>query len=250
MLKGEVCDILKKSHALGYSAIEIHTRENANLDLDKINKTCNDLNMKIAAIVTGRLHNEEGVTLVDDDIAKLNLAMNGLKEYVDMAQALNTNIIIGWIRGNIPDANDFNKYERRLAENISEVALYALERNVKVFIEAINRYEINFLNTGKEVMDFIVNYNIPNTYVHLDTFHMNIEEEDIFDTIKYCSSKLGYIHFADSNRKYPGAGHLDFNKILETLEEINYTGCISIECLPKPSGEEAAKMAIERITMF
>ena len=130
-------------------------------------------------------------------------------------------IIIGWIRGKIPDLNSFDKYEKRFAKNIKELSSYASKKNVKIHIEAINRYEINFLNTGKEVLDFIEKYQLENVFIHLDTFHMNIEEANIYETLKICSSKLGYIHFADSNRNYPGAGHLDFQKIIDTLRQIH-----------------------------
>lgn len=247
LLLGDICENLRKSHMFGYSAIEVHTRENANLNYEKILDTCNELGMRISAIVTGRLHNEEKVTLIDDDATKVKIAMDGLKKYIEIAQILETNIIIGWIRGNLPDGNKADLYKKRLADNIKTLALYAVDKNVKIFIEAINRYEANYLNTGKEIMDFIEKYEIPNTFVHLDTFHMNIEEEDINNTIKYCGNSLGYIHFADSNRKYPGAGHLDFASIIKSLKDINYNGYISVECLRKPTGEEAARMAIQKI---
>jgi sugar phosphate isomerase/epimerase len=247
LLLGDICENLKKAHMLGYSAIEVHTRENSSLDFEKILTTCKELDMNISAIVTGRLHNEKKVTLIDDDIPKVKIAMEGLKKYIEIAHTLQTNIIIGWIRGNFPNKSVAEVYEKRLAENIRELAVYGMSKNVKIFIEGLNRYEVNYLNTGKDIVNFIEKYKLTNTYVHLDTFHMNIEEENINDTIKYCSDKLGYIHFADSNRKYPGAGHLDFSSIIETLQAINYNGYVSVECLPEPTGEEAARLAIEKI---
>ncbi|KUO75241.1 MAG: xylose isomerase [Clostridia bacterium BRH_c25] len=247
LLLGDICDNLEKAHKLGYSAIEVHTRENAGLNYEKILDTCKKSGMRISAIVTGRLHNEERVTLIDDDAAKVKIAMDGLKKYIDIAQILQTDIIIGWIRGRLPEGNNNELYEERLADNIKTLALYAMDKNVKILIEAINRYEINFLNTGKEIFDLIEKYEIPNTFVHLDTFHMNIEEDDINSTIKYCAGKLGYMHLADSNRRYPGAGHLDFVSIMKSLEDINYRGYVSVECLRKPTGEEAALRAIQKI---
>ncbi len=247
LLKGSVYENLKKASDLGYSAIEIHTRENADLNLEKIKQLSMDLGVKISALVTGKLHNEEKITLIDDDPTSVTKAVEGLKKYIDLASILGTDIIIGWIRGKIPDLNSFDKYEKRFAKNIKELSSYASKKNVKIHIEAINRYEINFLNTGKEVLDFIEKYQLENVFIHLDTFHMNIEEANIYETLKICSSKLGYIHFADSNRNYPGAGHLDFQKIIDTLRQIQYKGYISVECLPNPSGEKAAEMAMKNI---
>ena len=65
--------------------------------------------------------------------------------------------------------------------------------------------------------------------------------------IRYCSGKIGYIHFADNNRKYPGAGHLDFKKIIQAINDTGYEGFISVECLAQPSGEEAARLAMLNI---
>jgi len=247
LLQGGICENLKKAHDLGYSAIEVHTRENVEIDYQKILDTCKELDMKIATIVTGRLYTEGKLSLIDDDKTIIQAAMEGMRKYVDMAHKLKADIIIGWVRSIIPDMSKADLYKERLATNIKELALYAEDKNVKIFIEAINRYETNYLNSGKETKDFIDMYDIPNTYVHLDTFHMNIEDENIAETIRYCGDKTGYIHFADSNRRYPGAGHLDFSSVIKALDEINFNGYVSVECLPWPTGEEAARMALKAI---
>jgi sugar phosphate isomerase/epimerase len=247
LLQGGICENLKKAHHLGYSAIEVHTRENVEFDFQKILDTCNQLDMKIATIVTGRIYTEGKLSLIDDDKTKIQAVMEGMRKYIDVAHTLKTDIIIGWVRSIIPDMSKADMYRERLATNIKELASYAEDKNVRVFIEAINRYETNYLNSGKETKDFIDKYDIPNTYVHLDTFHMNIEEENIAETIRYCGDKTGYIHFADSNRRYPGAGHLDFASVIKALDDINFNGYVSVECLPWPTGEEAARMAVKAI---
>jgi sugar phosphate isomerase/epimerase len=247
LLQGGICENLKKAHALGYSAIEVHTRENVEIDFQEILSTCGELDMKIATIVTGRIFTQGKLSLIDDDMAKVNAVMEGMKKYVEIAHKLESDIIIGWARSVIPDMSKAEMYEERLASNIKKLAPYAADNNVKIFIEAINRYETNYLNSGKETKDFIEKYDIPNTYVHLDTFHMNIEDVDIADTIRYCGDKAGYIHFADSNRYYPGAGHMDFASIIKALDDISFNGYVSVECLPWPTGEEAARMAIKSI---
>ncbi|MCG8481729.1 MAG: sugar phosphate isomerase/epimerase [Clostridia bacterium] len=247
LLLGGICENLKKAHEAGYSAIEVHTRENVDLDYEKILDVCNELDMRISAVVTGRLNTQEHVSLIDDDSIKANKAVDGLKKYIDIAEILKSDIIIGWIKGVLPDRDKSTFYEKRLAHNLRILAVYASKKHVKLFIEGVNRYETNYLSKGKEIIDFIEKYDIPNVFIHLDTFHMNIEEENISDTIRYCGSKLGYIHFADSNREYPGSGHIDFKSIIKALDDIHYDGYIAVECLPIPTGEEAARFAIENI---
>ena len=73
----------------------------------------------------------------------------------------------------------------------------------------------------------------------MDTFHMNIDEADMPQAIRTAGDKLGYLHVADSNRLYPGAGHLDFAPILAALQEVDYQGTISLECIPEPDSMTA-----------
>ena len=83
--------------------------------------------------------------------------------------------------------------------------------------------------------------------LHLDTFHMNIEEKLIGQVIKEYSSYLAYLHFADSNRLSPGLGHINFSEIILALKEINYNGYIGVEALPLPDSYSAAKQALSYI---
>ena len=88
-----------------------------------------------------------------------------------------------------------------------------------------------------------VNYS--NVGLLLDSFHMNIEEPSIYDSIRLAKDRLYHFHLADSNRWYPGAGHIDFPKIIETLNEVNYEGFVSAEILPYPDPDIAAKNTID-----
>lgn len=74
----------------------------------------------------------------------------------------------------------------------------------------------------------------------LDTFHMNIEEPILEKSIKMCGDRIFHFHGADSNRWYPGAGHLDFKSILKTLSTSGYKGFVSGEFLPYPEVDTAA----------
>lgn len=247
VLKGELIDNLQVASRLGYQGIEIHLRENTVLDYESIAQACKEHNMGISAIATGRLNTEGKVSLIDDRPYVAEAAIKGLQLYVDMASELQTDIIIGWVKGNIPQGGDRNFYMERLAHHLKLVCEDAKEKDVKVVIEAINRYEVNIFNTAKELLEFLDMWEIPNAYVHLDTFHMNIEETDPLEAIRMCGDRLGYFHVADNTRCYPGSGTLDFGTYLDVLDEVAYKGYISVECFPKPSSEEAAKRGLAHL---
>jgi len=93
-----------------------------------------------------------------------------------------------------------------------------------------------------EVIDKIRRSNLK---MLVDTFHMNIEEKDIIESILHAKGYVSHVHFADSNRWAPGCGHINFAEILDALEEIGYEGAVSAEILPKPTPEECLKLTME-----
>lgn len=245
LLKGDVCENLAQAAALGYQAIELHTREDEECDFKAIREAEQKYGVKLAMVITGRLNTEGECNLIDDRPYIVDTAMARMKTYIDMAQAFKADIVIGWVKGNIPAGKKPDKYIKRLAGNLRILAAYAAERKVKLNAEVINRYEVNIFTTADETMDFIETYKIDNLFVHLDSFHMGIDECDPVAAIRRCKGKLGYFHLADNSRQYPGSGQFDFKQILNTLEEVGYDGYLSVECLPKPDGLTAAKKAIE-----
>lgn len=244
LLKGSVCENLKMAASLGYQAIELHTREDEDYDYEAIRQVEKECGAKLAMIITGRLNTEGQCNLIDDVPYIVDTAMARMKDYINMAARLGADLVIGWVKGNIPAGKKREKYINRLATNLRILAEYGAQRDVKLNLEVINRYEVNIFTTADEVMEFIESYAIDNLYVHLDTFHMGIEEGDPIKAIKRCRGKIGYFHLADNSRQYPGSGQFDFKRILNALEEVKYDGYLSVECLPKPDGLTAAREAI------
>ena len=249
-LVGDLFENLEKAHKLGYDGLEFHTRENVDIDWVRFHKTCQSLNMRMASIVSGKLFNQLHISLIDDDKSKVQTAIDALKIYIDIAQVIETDVILGWIKGVIPDLSKKEYYENKIAEGLLELAQYASGKKVNLLLEAINRYESNWFNTSKYTTDLINKFKIPNTLVHLDTFHMNIEETDMAEAIRYSGDKLGYLHLADNTRRYPGTGTIDFKKVVDALIDIDYKGFMSVECFQYPSGEEAARFAIKTMKTF
>lgn len=113
-----------------------------------------------------------------------------------------------------------------------------------VVLEVINRYESDSYNTMNSTAEFISRFDTSLLKMHIDTFHMNMEESDMVQPIIQAKELIGHVHFADNNRMYPGAGCFDFKRVIHALNEINYTGHIAMECLPLPTSDEAARGAI------
>ena len=251
VLRGDLEKVIKQASGYGYDALEIHVIDAKAFNIDRVNTLRKEYSVDIASIVTGQIYVRRGFSLTHPDKANRDQAISELKDYIDLAARLDAKdgVVIGWVRGIRPNDDD-GAYDQLLSEGLIRIGKYAEAKSQKILLEVINRYEINVFNTASETLDFIVRYNIPNTYVHLDTFHMNIEEADAAESIRLCGNMLGYIHFADSNRLYPGAGHFDFKSVMQAISDTGYTGSLSLECIPLPDSETAAKEGLRNLRSF
>jgi D-psicose/D-tagatose/L-ribulose 3-epimerase len=105
----------------------------------------------------------------------------------------------------------------------------AAKSNITIGMEVVNRYESNVLNTAAQAVEFCKRVGAPNIKVHLDTYHMHIEEADIEAAIVETGPMLGYFHIGESNRGYLGAGSLDFDRVFRGLAKAEYKGPITFE---------------------
>lgn len=126
------------------------------------------------------------------------------------------------------------KILRKSIPILYELSEFANEYGINLLIEPLNRYSTPFCVSAKDAIDVSSLINNENLMIMLDTFHMNIEETDFYDTIKFSKQFLGHVHLSDSNRLMPGCGHLDFDLVMRSLNYINYNKNTSFEIiLPK-----------------
>jgi sugar phosphate isomerase/epimerase len=100
------------------------------------------------------------------------------------------------------------------------------------------------VNNVQQGLDLLARVGAENMGLLLDTFHMNIEEAVMEDSIRTCADRIFHFHVADSNRWHPGAGHLDFVSLLTTLFATGYQGTVSGEFMPLPDADTSAQRNI------
>jgi D-psicose/D-tagatose/L-ribulose 3-epimerase len=112
---------------------------------------------------------------------------------------------------------------------ISEVSEEAKDRGISVSLEVVNRYETNVFNTSRSGLRFLDGLTSADTSLHLDTYHMNIEESDMWQPVQDAGDKLGYVHIGESHRGYLGTGNVDFKAFFRALRAINFDGPVVFE---------------------
>ncbi|CAN5919394.1 sugar phosphate isomerase/epimerase [soil metagenome] len=105
----------------------------------------------------------------------------------------------------------------------------AAQDHITIGLEVVNRYESNVLNTAAQALAFAGRVGLPNVKLHLDTYHMNIEEADIEAALIDSGDRLGYFHIGESGRGYLGAGNIDFDRVFRGLAKAGYEGPITFE---------------------
>ena len=117
----------------------------------------------------------------------------------------------------------------RSVEVIRRVAETAAESGIVLGMEVVNRYETNMLNTAAQAVAFVERVGMANVSVHLDCYHMNIEERDVASAIIGTGARLGYFHTGDSHRGYLGSGSIEFGRVFRALATSGYEGPITFE---------------------
>ena len=118
---------------------------------------------------------------------------------------------------------------KRSVEILQRVAEVAARSNITLGLEVVNRYESNVLNTASQAVEMCQMIGAPNVKVHLDVYHMNIEESDIGQAIMETGDYLGYFHTGDSHRGYMGSGSIDLAGVFRAVVNAGYTGPITFE---------------------
>lgn len=245
LLGGTMRENIEQAAELGYHAIELHTREDAPIDWDEVERLLDEYHIRIAQLVTGRITTEGGLDLMQDNPTIADAAEHALYAYIDLAERFHCGLILGWVRGKIPDGGNREVYLGRLAARLRRLCNYAAPKGVPLNIEVLNHYESNVFTTAAELRAFLEKYpGLEGCNIHLDSFHMMLEEEDMIAAIQTAGDRLGYFHVADSTRWYPGSGIMNFPALMDALDKIDYKGYVSVECFRRGDGYATAQKAI------
>lgn len=135
---------------------------------------------------------------------------------------------------------------RQCIDSLRQVAAIAADHGVTVCLEVVNRFEGYLINTVRQGLDTLDAVGSPWLKLHLDTFHLNIEEDDISAAVREAGSQLGHLHCVENNRKVPGQGHIPWAEVRDAVNAIGYQGYIVAEIFVNPEGEVGEGMRIWR----
>lgn len=232
---------LRKSAHHGYRGIEFAYLRPEKFDLAALSRLAQSLDLEIGVTMGLPL----SADISDEDPARVAAGEALLMDAVRAVRDIGGTKLGGILY------SAHTKYNRaptrrgwdNSAAVIGKVADFAAENGVDLVLEVVNRFETNLLNTTAQGLQFIADTGSSHVRLHLDTFHMNIEEANPAAAIRLAGDKLGYFHIGESNRGYLGDGVINFDLIFDALLDIGYARDVTFESFSTAVVDEGLSLA-------
>lgn len=241
----EDLSLLEKISEMGFDGVEFNVVGSPTFPAEKLPEKLEETGLK--ATFTTTLSEDQDLINPDEDVRRTGIEF--LKEMTDLVSACGGDVLGGvnyaaW--GKLPGRMRTDKEWNRCRDCLKEVAQYAQTKDVDIAMEPVNRFETYFLNTAKDGKKLAEEIGEPNVGVHLDTFHMNIEEKNFYDPILDVGDKLYHFHICENDRGVPGSGHVNWRETFSALKKIDYDRAVVVESFVPEIEEIANQTAIWR----
>jgi len=221
--------LLEHVHALGFDTIEISPVEPDRYPARKVRELAASLGMTVN--MNFALSEDANPNSPDAAVRDKSVALS--KHIIDLCNEAGATVYCGsnycswrYFAGKRRSEDEW----RWGVESMRAVGEYAQSQSdLVIAVETLNRFESYYLNTAADADRFVDSVNLPNVKVHLDTFHMMYEEDDIGSAIRACGPRLAYFHACGSQRGIPGRDLVPWQVTFEALRDVGYDFCITIE---------------------
>jgi D-psicose/D-tagatose/L-ribulose 3-epimerase len=227
--------VFGKAAEAGYQGVEISLVAGLDVGVDRMARTASSLGLDVLCS-TGL---SPSMDISSPDTGVRAAGMDHLRRCLDDAAELGSPILGGvtyatWM--GFPEGGH-DGYRQRSAAALNEVAGYASTLGIDICLEVLNRFESFMFNTVSDCLDFIDRVDHSAVKVELDTFHMNMEEDDLATAVRRAAGRIGHVQVAANNRRAPQYGHIDWASFREALDDAGYDGWVVFETFPNSKVE-------------
>lgn len=242
--KDEHTKLFKKIKDMGFDGVEIALAAKGDFNYKRTADAIKKQGLECAAIC-GMLGEDRDIR--GPNKAYIKSGIQYARDVIDCAKALGCNLAVGPFYSAVGRANQESPEDKKVqwntvVHNLMEICKYAEDQGVYVALEPLNRFETDFLNICGDAIKIIKEVGSPMLKIHLDTFHMNIEEKDSAQAILDAGDLLYHFHTSENDRGAPGTGQVRWKEIAKALKKIKYKRWVSIESFT-PDNKIIAKAA-------
>jgi sugar phosphate isomerase/epimerase len=238
LFPGDLEKAFSVAQKLGFDGIEVSVADPEEISISKLKDLVDKYQIKVSAIATGGAAVRDGLIFSSAEESIRKAAIQRVKNHIDFASHFGAVVVIGLIKGWAN--NNYSQSEDLITECLKECNEYSIEKGVNIALEPINRFQEDFFHSILDCKEYLDRIQLSNIKMMIDSFHMNIEDADMWENM----------HYSDSNRLAPGMGHFDFMKMTHVLKEIGYHGYLSAEILPLPDDYTAAKQTSDSMALY
>ena len=218
---------IQQTKAAGYDLLELSLHDAGNLDVDAAREQLAAAGLQVACsrglAFTADVSSEDpGVVAKGEQLLHDSLRITHGLGGTHLTGALYS--ALGKYSAPLSPAG-----RRNVVTVLRGLAKEAAGEGMTLGLEICNRYETNVINTARDALRLADDIGEDNVTIHLDTYHMNIEEDDLVRPVYEVGDRLGYVHVGENHRGYLGSGHLDLQGFFHALADIHYTGPITFE---------------------
>lgn len=222
--------LLPKVRGMSFDIFEVACEDPALIEVAALKAALEA--QRLGAIVCGVYGPDRDLSSANPAIRSASLAYT--RWLIDTAQALGAPVVGGPIYTSVgkphPDTEaEFANEHARAIDGLRELADYAGSRGVRLAIEALNRFETDLVNTAEQALEMVEKVGSPHLGLHLDTFHMHLEEKNLESAIRAAGPRLYHFHACENDRGVPGTGQVNWEGAARSLTAIGYSGAVVIE---------------------
>lgn len=227
--------VLDRAARAGYDGVEVSFVAGRKIDARRLASAASAAQVRL--VCSTGLTPELDISSPDADIRSAGVVH--LRRCLDAAAELGSPILGGVIYAPwmVVPIGDIGEHRRRSAECLHGVADAARALGIDLCLEVLNRFEGSLFNTVAECLSFIESIGHESIKVEIDTFHMNMEEDDLGAAVRLAGDRLGHVQVASNNRRAPQHGHIDWAAFRLALDAVRYDRWVVFETFPNPSVE-------------
>jgi D-psicose/D-tagatose/L-ribulose 3-epimerase len=222
--------LFKRIKNWGFDTVELPIEDPAHIDPVRVKRELDKAGLACGSICacTSRDRDLRGTP------RQQKIGLDYFKRLLDQMVLLDCPSLIGPVysatgRAEPVPRSEYKQQWNTVARHLKALSNYAAARRKQICLEPLNRFETDFINTCDQALAMVDEVGSPALKVHLDTFHMNIEEKNQAAAIRKAGARLGHMHACGCDRGTPGNDHIDWRGIAEALREIGYQGDVVIE---------------------
>ena len=237
--------LLEKIKAWGFDGVEIPCFSFDHARYQKLGAKLKSIGLECTTcVIVGKETNP-----LDESASIRQAGVDFLKKMIDLNNTVGSKLMMGPYSspvGGLIGRGRTDEEWKRAVEVFQKVAPHAQQANMPMALEYLNRFEHYFINDTVSAAKFVDEVNHPIFQLHYDTFHSNIEEKNIADSVRAGGKRIIHVHISENDRSTPGEGHVHWDESFKTLAEIGYDRWLMIEAFGAALPEIAGATCIWR----